>query len=180
MTTRAFRLLLPGVLVLPVIAANVGGWAAITVEDLPDQVVARQPVTLAFTVRQHGVKPLDGLKAKVAATAGSLEASAAATAGRETRQDTATLTLPQARQWSITIHSGFGNSRVTLLPVTAIDSGAAPPPPLAESERGRRLFVAKGCVSCHVHRDVGETSVAVGPDLTDRKSTRLNSSHSQI
>src|SRR2546428_804583 len=49
MTTRAFRLLLPGVLVLPVIAANVGGWAAITVEDLPDHVVARQPVTLAFT-----------------------------------------------------------------------------------------------------------------------------------
>src|SRR5439155_21026858 len=121
MTNRAIRLLLLGVLDLQVIGANGGGWAAITVEDLPDQVVARQPVTLAFTVRQHGVKPIDGLKAKVAATAGSLEASAAATAGRETGQYTATLTLPQAGQWTITIHSGFGNSRVTLLPVTAID-----------------------------------------------------------
>ncbi len=169
MTTRAFRLLLPAVLVLPVIAANVGGWAAITVEDLPDHLVARQPVPLTFTVRQHGVRPLDGLRAKVVATAGSLETSAAATAGRETGQYTAMLTLPRAGQWTITIHSGFGNSRVTLLPVTAIDSGAAPPPPLAESERGRRLFVAKGCVTCHVHRDVAATSVAVGPELTLRR-----------
>src|SRR2546427_11765644 len=101
MTSRAFRLLLPGVLVLPVIAANVGGWAAITVEDLPDQVVARQPVTLAFTVRQHGVKPLDGLKAKVAATAGSLEASAAAAAGPGNGQYTAPPTLPPAGPWTI-------------------------------------------------------------------------------
>src|SRR3989442_8200573 len=102
MTTRAFRLLLPGVLVLPVIAANVGGWAAITVEDLPDQVVAPQPVSLAFTVRQHGVKPLNGLKAKVAPTAGGLEASPAATAGRETWQSNPPRTLPHARQLTTT------------------------------------------------------------------------------
>ena len=44
---------------------------------------------------------------------------------------------------------------------------AAPAPP-SEPERGRRLFVAKGCVTCHVHREVaGSGVVAVGPELTN-------------
>ena len=41
-------------MVLPPAAIYFGGWASITVEDLPDYVVTGQPVKLAFTVRQHG------------------------------------------------------------------------------------------------------------------------------
>jgi cytochrome c2 len=43
--------------------------------------------------------------------------------------------------------------------------------PLSEAEYGRRMFVALGCVTCHVHRAVGikgELS-RFGPDLTDRR-----------
>jgi len=40
---------------------------------------------------------------------------------------------------------------------------------LADAERGRRLFVAKGCVTCHLHRAVNETSIAAGPELTGRR-----------
>jgi cytochrome c2 len=43
--------------------------------------------------------------------------------------------------------------------------------PLSEPERGRRMFAAKGCVSCHVHRSVGITGEAAnfGPELTNRR-----------
>ncbi len=169
MHARPSRLTLPALLLLPLIGAY-GGWAAITVQDLPDYVVAGQPVTLTFTVRQHGVTKLSGLQPRVEARATGLTTEGAAAPGREAGQYVATLTLPRAGEWTITIHSGFGNSQVTLLPLPAIVAGNAPPAPPGESERGRRLFVAKGCLTCHVHGDVaGSGVVAVGPDLTGRR-----------
>ena len=168
MTRRSFRFVLPAVLALPVLGAYPGGWAAITVEDLPDYVVARQPVDLSFTVRQHGVTPLSGLSASVAATDGSLEASAAAIPGQGAGRYIATLTLPRSGEWTITIQSGFRGSNTTLLPLPAIDAGTRAPP-LAEAERGRRLFVAKGCVTCHVHSGVQGRSLSIGPELTGRR-----------
>jgi hypothetical protein len=169
MTTRASRFTLPVLLLLPLIGAY-GGWAAITVQDLPDYVVAGQPVTLTFIVRQHGVTKLNGLQPRVEARTGGVTAEANATPGRGEGQYVASLTLPRAGDWTITIHSGFGNSRVTLLPLRAIAVGGALPQPLSESERGRRLFVAKGCLTCHVHGDVENSGVvAVGPELTGRR-----------
>ena len=156
MTRRPYQLLLPGLVLLPVIVAYAGGWAVITVEALPDYVVAGKPVVLGFSVRQHGKTLLSGLKAKVEATAGRLEASAAVTPGQRAGYYTATVTLPQAGEWTITIHSGFHNSRVALLPLQAIDPGVGSPLPLPETERGRRLFVAKGCVTCHQNGGAGQ------------------------
>ena len=149
--------------------AAFGGWAAITVEDLPDYVVARQAIDLSFIVRQHGVRPLEDLHPRVEAKSANHEVSVAATPGLKTGLYTARLTLPEPGRWTITIRSGFGNSNVTLLPLHALASGAPAPAPLADAERGRRLFVAKGCVSCHLHRAVNETSIAVGPELTERR-----------
>ena len=152
------------------ISAYLGGWAAITVEELPDYVVVDRPVTLTFTVRQHGVTRLSGLRPRIEARAGDVTAQAMATPGTEAGQYVASLTLPRASAWTITIYSGFGNSRVTLPPLLAIAPGAQPPLTPPESERGRRLFVAKGCVTCHVHGDIeGSGTVAVGPELTGRR-----------
>jgi cytochrome c2 len=169
MSIRTSRLALPALLVLPLVGVY-GGWAAITVEDLPDYGVVRQPLNLAFTVRQHGVTKLNDLEPRVEA-----RASAGATAGavaqrsKEEGQYTARLVLPESGTWTITIHSGFGNSRVTLEPLQIIDAGAQPPAALSAADRGRRLFVAKGCVTCHLHRDVnGSGMIAVGPELTSR------------
>jgi hypothetical protein len=131
--------------------------------------VARRPVSLTFTVRQHGVHPLTGLEPRVEATSGRLTAAAAAPAGAEAGQYTATLVLADTGDWAITIHSGFGNSSTTLLPLRAIAPDAPAPPPLAEAERGRRLFVAKGCITCHLHRDLSTTSLGIGPELTTRR-----------
>ena len=170
MTSRASRFTLPALLVLPLIGAY-GGWAAITVEDLPDYGVARQAMNLTFTVRQHGVEKLKNLEPRVDARAsGGATASAAAQPGKEAGQYTARLVLPQAGEWTITIHSGFLNTRVTLVAMQVIEPTAPAPAALLAGERGRRLFVAKGCVTCHLHRDVkGSGTVAVGPELTTRR-----------
>ena len=37
---------------------HAGGWAVITVDDLPDSVEAAKPIPLSFMVRQHGMTPL--------------------------------------------------------------------------------------------------------------------------
>lgn len=170
MTRRSFHLMWPGLLLLPAIAGYAGGWAVTTVEDLPDYVVAGKPTTLTFRVRQHGKELLSGLSGRVEARAGRLETQVEATPGRERGQYTATLTLPQAGEWTITIHSGFRGSELTLLPVQAIEAGSGSAPGLPEAERGRRLFVAKGCVTCHLHGDVKTTNgTPWAPELTGRR-----------
>ena len=36
------------------LAASFGGWAVLTVENLPDQLIAGKPYNLTFSIRQHG------------------------------------------------------------------------------------------------------------------------------
>lgn len=154
---------------VPLLAAF-GGWASITLDDVPDYAVARQPLELTFTVRQHGFEPLGDLRPRVEAAGGDLRAVAAATREGAAGRYRASLTLPEAGEWTVTIQSGFGNSRVQLLPLRVIAAGANPPAAPSAAERGRRLFAGKGCVTCHVHADVpGSGTVAVGPDLTGRR-----------
>lgn len=143
-----------------------GGWAAITVEDLPDFIVAGTPIDLAFTIRQHGVELIDGLEPRVEArAAGKMRASVDAKAAGRGRY-LARVTVPEAGAWTVTIRSGFGPSDVDLLPIRGIAAGGKPVP-LSLEQRGRALFVAKGCVSCHAHADVpGSGRFAVGPPLT--------------
>jgi len=64
--------MLRGLFLASLIAAAIGGWAVITVEQLPDYVTAGQPVTLTFTVRQHGVTRLSGLKPSIEARSGDV------------------------------------------------------------------------------------------------------------
>ena len=167
MNKRTVQLLMPALMLVPVTSFHAGGWAAITVDDLPDHVVAGEAVALSYVVRQHGVTRIGGLDGAITARAGDREAKGSVRAGREEGTYVASLTLPQPGDWTITIHSGFGPSRVTLLPIQAVARGARALPALAERERGRRLFVAKGCVTCHVHREANTASVvAAGPELT--------------
>lgn len=166
--TASQRRLTPLLLLIPAVAASAGGWAAITVEDLPDHITVGRPVSLEFTVRQHGVSPLKGLEPRVEGRGRGRPVRAVATPAGGAGRYRATLTVPEAGDWTFTIHSGFGNSRVALLPITAVAAGATRAA-LAEGDRGRRLFVAKGCVTCHLHRGVeGSGMYAVGPELTER------------
>jgi hypothetical protein len=65
----------------------------------------------------------------------------------------ASLLVPSAGAWTITVNSGFGPARTTMLPITAAAAGT-PVAVMAETERGKHLFVAKGCTTCHVEMKV--------------------------
>ena len=71
MSKRPLTLALLGLMLVPVLAFRFGGWAVVTVDDLPEYLVAGKPVTLSFVVRQHGVTPLDGLKPRITMRNGS-------------------------------------------------------------------------------------------------------------
>jgi len=160
MASKAMRVLVPGLL-LPGLMAHAGGWAVITVDDLPDYAEAAKPIALSFTVRQHGVTPLDQLTPSIRATSGRLTANGTVRSAGAGHYN-ASLTLPSAGDGSVTIRSGFGSSDVTLLPLPVIDHGGSLTRAVTDSERGERLFVAKGCVTCHVQ-------IAVGPRLDGKK-----------
>jgi len=166
----AAALLRPFLRLLPLsatLAVAAGGWAVITLDDLPDAIAAGKPVTLTFAVRQHGHTPLDNLRPSIdASLAGGEHIRADAVPAGEKGRYRSTLTLPDTGQWRLTINSGFGSSRVDLDPIAVTGPGQTGPV-FAQAERGRRLFVAKGCVTCHLHGAVaGSGVVQVGPELT--------------
>jgi hypothetical protein len=166
--------MMPGALLVTSMPFHAGGWATITVEELPDYVVAGQPLTLEYTVRQHGAEFLSGLNGRITATSGKRTVLWAARATRSSGRYAATVVIPGAGDWTLTIESGFGKSRVTLLPITAITTGGMLTRPLSESDRGKRLFVAKGCVTCHAHAAItaGDREMVGGdfaPDLTHKR-----------
>lgn len=141
----------------------------ITVTDLPDHVVVGKSVTLTYAVRQHGRHLLGSLAGRIEARAGADVVRTAAVPASEPGYYSATLTLPYAGDWKVDILSGFSGqlngSRITL---QAIDRGQSAPA-VSEAERGQRLFVAKGCITCHVHGAVEGRSTSAGPALTAKR-----------
>lgn len=159
----------PILAVLGTLSSNAGGWAVITVEELPNEIVVGRPVTLTYSVRQHGRTLLSGLRGGLEAEAAGQTVREAATPGLDVGRYDVSFTLPRPGTWTITLRSGFGNNAVTLMPIPVVNAGRSAPV-LAPAERGLRLFVAKGCVTCHVHPDVqGSGAVKVGPDLAGRR-----------
>jgi len=151
--------------------ALAGGWAIITLKDLPDYVIAGKPINLTFAVRQHGVTLLAGLDPSVRAKAPSglvTEVPARASANRG--EYTAALSLPEPGEWTITIASGFGESAVTLPSLRVVSGGTTLPAPFAPATRGVRLFTAKGCIGCHRHVEVNpQRSTEARFDLTGKR-----------
>jgi len=167
MTRKTFACALPFAAALPLLAAYAGGWAVITVDTLPDYAVAGRPTNLTFAVRQHGMHLLGSLEPRVEAESGQLRVEARAVPTNREGYYTAALRLPATGDWTITLRSGFRTSDIRLMPIPAVASGAQNVAAISDAERGRKLFVAKGCLTCHVHAQVpGSGQIAVGPELT--------------
>lgn len=65
-----FRIALGLALILALVfavPAFAGGWAVIVLDELPTDIVAGKPVTIGFTVLQHGKTPMDGLEPTITA-----------------------------------------------------------------------------------------------------------------
>jgi hypothetical protein len=156
---------------VPVAAFTFGGWVVITVDSLPEYAVAGTPTTLSFAVRQHGMTTLTDLHPYVTARSGSTVVEAK-TGTNSAGHYTAAMTLPRDGAWTIDIRSGFMNGTMStpLMPMRVIAAGASAPQAMPAALRGKHLFVAKGCVSCHVHPETSEwQTTSAGPNLTGRR-----------
>ena len=164
-------------LLLMAAPATFGGWAVITVQELPEYLETGRPSTLAFTVRQHGVAPLEGLSPSVRIQRGSVmrlfnrDRVDAVPSGAPGRYEVV-IPAQEAGEVQVTIDLNWHEAKMTLLPLRVVAAGQeSDPTPV--SERGRQLFIAKGCVTCHLKRDDGEMigrHVAdIGPALTNRQ-----------
>jgi hypothetical protein len=165
--------------------ARAGGWAVVTVLKIPDAWIAGKPLQLTWQVRRHGTTLVQGLEPRLEAWAGSRRVTGRTWAFEEqgVRGYRGTIAFPEPGVWQVVIHSGFARSRAELVPWRVVDSvtpvrgtveahlarnGIAP---FSEVERGRRMFVALGCVTCHMHREAGVDGEAAtfGPNLSDRR-----------
>src|SRR6266545_1275141 len=154
-----------------VAAVRLGGWAVVTLENPPEYLVAGKPLDVDFSVRQHGFTLRSDLKPSIEARSGMRRVSGTVRGLQRPGGYRATITVPKTGEWQIAINSGWGRQDGKLLPLRAIESTASAPAPLEEPERGRLLFAAKGCVTCHVHGGVDITGElqGTGPDLTGRR-----------
>jgi hypothetical protein len=97
-----------------------GGWAVITLDELPANVVAGEPLTIGFTVRQHGRTPMTGLAPTITATLYKDEQFVVhATPEGEPGHYTATLTFPQEGEWSWSIQAFTMDQPMPVLTVAA-------------------------------------------------------------
>jgi cytochrome c553 len=173
MTRRTLSLALTFVVATAASAYAFGGWAVITVDDLPDTLPVGTPTQFGFKIRQHGIELMHDLKPSVEARMGSAlnptVVRADAIPGKTKGQYIAALVVPKTGEWKVTIKSGFGPSDLSLLPMQASD-GKGAVAAIAEGERGKRLFVAKGCITCHVNAAVDQKGMMqdVGPNLSGK------------
>ncbi len=71
MKKKTFYILITTLLLLLAAPALAGNWVVITLQELPPEIRAGEPVSLEFVVRQHGVSPIDGVNLVVRAEHGA-------------------------------------------------------------------------------------------------------------
>lgn len=170
MRKRQMAVVAAGLSVLTLAAVRFGGWAVVTVDTPPDYLVVGKPTEITFAVRQHAVTPRNDLTPSIEVRSGSKTITGMTWSLRRDGLYRSRFTIPSTGEWDITIRSGWMASYGKLLPIQAIDSGARAVA-FNQPEHGRRLFAAKGCVTCHVHGDVpvdGQLQ-SFGPQLTERR-----------
>lgn len=155
-----------------------GGWAVVTVKDLPEYFVAGRQYTIEFQVRQHGRTLLSGLRPQlVISSPGAREViiPAAARSAEGTYAVTFTAPPPAAGPVRFTIRSGFMNNELRLYPQPVVAAGGSRPT-MAPRDRGQVLFVAKGCNTCHSNIDLTDRpenqGITAGPELGGRHLAR--------
>lgn len=114
------------VIVFPVFA---GGWAVITLDELPIDVVAGKPLTIRFMVLQHGRTPMTDLEPTITAklSKGETLTSFAVPEGKPGHY-TATLTFPQDGNWEWSIQAFTMDQKMPVLSVAASNTGTVSQP----------------------------------------------------
>ncbi|MBM2851198.1 MAG: hypothetical protein HW418_4140 [Anaerolineales bacterium] len=102
-----------------------GGWAVVTLDTLPTQVVAGQPFSIGFIVRQHGQRPMEGLAPTIILYSPGTRKTSTVTAKAEGAigHYTAEVTFPSGGTWDWSIDA-FGFAPQPMPRLTVL--GAAP------------------------------------------------------
>jgi hypothetical protein len=85
--------------------ALAGGWAVITLDELPSGAVAGEPLTVGFTVRQHGRTLMTGLYPKVTAILGDEKIVFPAESEGGPGHYMVSMTLPKEGKWKWAIEA---------------------------------------------------------------------------
>lgn len=124
-------LLLALALAVPVFA---GGWAVITLDELPTNVTAGEPFTVGFTVLQHGKTPMTDLDPTILVESPDGEKSAVlAKPEGKPGHYAATLTFSTEGDWNWTIQAFSMEQKMPVLSVAA-SSAASANAPVVEAE----------------------------------------------
>lgn len=128
-----FALLLSLVFSIPVFA---GGWAVITLDELPTGIVAGEPFTIGFTVLQHGRTPMIDLEPTVTAGLSSDEKLVVyAEPEGKPGHYAATLTFPKEGEWKWSIQAFSMDQPMPVLTVAAPGAVSASQPVKTEPAR---------------------------------------------
>src|SRR5438093_10548596 len=132
---------LAAVLVAGLVA--MGGWAVVTVKDLPEYFVAGQQYTIEFQVRQHGKTLLNDLHPSLVfgTSDRKQEATVPAVARPSAGTYAVTFTAPTAEPVFLTIKRGFMNNQLRLHPQTVVAAGGTIRY-LTNSERCEIVFIS--------------------------------------
>jgi len=130
-------ILLSLIITVPVLA---GGWAVITLDDLPSNVVAGEPLAIGFTVLQHGRTPMPGLDPTVTATSSGGETFVVnAEPEGKPGHYAATLTFPKEGEWNWSIKAFTMDQKMPTLSVAAPGTETVNPS-VVETEPGTGSF----------------------------------------
>lgn len=127
-----------------VTAASAGGWAVTTIDSFPESLVAGVRYEIGYTIRQHGVTPVD-----IERMGGTTEIRGTSAAGETisfrgarsgpTGHYVASVAVPSAGTWTLDVTQGpFASQKLGVftvaLPAGAAAEGAAPALASASSE----------------------------------------------
>ncbi|HIG42562.1 MAG: hypothetical protein ABGY96_25480 [bacterium] len=151
-----------------------GGWATAVLDELPEFAVRGEPVNVTFTLRQHGIAPLKNLKIHIVAK-------------NKTRGEILNLTVneladgiytsdldfPSLGTWDWEIKTDWpGPSEMP--PIEVVEFASESMHQTSSYQRGARLFITKGCITCHKNARVQSgnvRSLQIGIDLTSYKAS---------
>ena len=131
--TRSLTIAL-ALLLITTITVMAGGWAVITLDELPGEIVAGHSFPIGFTVRQHGRTLRDDLSPLLRFNQSDTKDALEFTAKREgdAGHYVASVTLPGDGQWTWRIDiEQFGMITQDMSPLTVV---AAPPPSVPQIE----------------------------------------------
>ena len=106
-------------------SVQAGGWAILSLSELPKEIVAERPFTLEFRVLRHGRTPFTGIDSTITAvhTASGEQVTFTPEPNPKEGSYTATITLPKAGEWQWEI-TAFMNTPYPMPPLTVSESAA--------------------------------------------------------